>query len=263
MDRMFAGGRVEARVSGSGPLLVLLHSLLADRSSFAGVEQALAGRFTVMLPALPGFGRSAAVVAEAGEDGLALVADRMAEAVAEFANGAPVRLLGNGYGGFVALQAVIRHPGLADRLVLADAGAAFSEPGREAFRAMARGAAAKGLEAIADTAMRRLFAPDFHAANPELVAERRAIFLRSDPAPIIAACGALAAMDLRPMLPEVRIPVLVMAGEQDEATPPAMSREVAGLLADAELKILADLAHVPQLQAPDRFLEAVVPFLMA
>ena len=54
-------------------------------------------------------------------------------------------VLGNGYGGFVALQMAIRHPGIASKLVLADCGAAFSEPGREAFRNMAAASMAKGL----------------------------------------------------------------------------------------------------------------------
>lgn len=256
MNQILAAGMIEAGISGEGPPLVLLHSLLADRSSFGLVNSELSRHFRVMLPALPGFGRSLAVTG-----GLPAVADRVAAAIQDFAGGQPVRLLGNGYGGFVALQAVIRHPGLAERLVLADAGAAFSEPGREAFRAMARGAAAKGLEAIADTAMRRLFAPDFHAANPTLVADRRASFLASDPAVIIAACEALAALDLRSALAEIQIPVLAVVGEQDEATPLAMSREVVASLPNATLTILDGLAHVPQLQAPQRFLDAIIPFL--
>lgn len=247
---------IDSQETGNGPPLVLLHSLLADRSSFLPVVGILSQTFRVMLPALPGFGRSPAV-----EGGLPAVADQVAAAIREFSAGQPVRLLGNCYGGFVALQAVIRHPNLADRLVLADAGAAFSEPGREAFRGMARGAAAKGLEAIAGTAMRRLFAPDFHAANPGLVAERRRIFLASDPAVIIAACEALAGLDLRPALAQVRIPVLAVVGEQDEATPVPMSREVVAGLPNATLTILDGLAHVPQLQAPQQFLDAVVPFL--
>lgn len=261
MTTMLADGAIEAEIMGDGPPLVLLHSLLADASSFGLVTAELSRRFRVLLPALPGFGRSAPVGGGLVGGGLAGVADRIAVAIAEFAGGQAVRLLGNGYGGFVALQAVIRHPGLADRLVLADAGAAFSEPGREAFRAMARGAAAKGLEAIADIAMRRLFAPEFHAANPDLVAERRRIFLQSDPSVIIAACEALAALDLRPALAEVSIPVLAVVGEQDEATPLPMSREVVAGLPNARLTILEGLAHVPQLQAPDRFLEAILPFL--
>ncbi|WP_216856319.1 alpha/beta fold hydrolase [Acidisphaera sp. S103] len=256
MKELLETMKIEALVSGDGPPLVLLHSLLADRSSFSRVVGPLSRAFRVMLPALPGFGASPSV-----DGGLPAVADRIAAAIQAFAAGQPVRLLGNGYGGFIALQAVIRHPGLADRLVLADAGAAFSGPGRQAFRGMAEAAAAKGLEAIADIAMRRLFAPSFHAANPGLVSDRRRIFLASDPAVIIAACEALATLDLRPALTDVRIPVLAVVGELDEATPPAMSREaVAGLL-NATLAILDGLAHVPQLQAPQRFLDAVMPFL--
>lgn len=256
MTTTFSDSGIEAAILGDGPPLVLLHSLLADASSFDRVTAELSRNFRVMLPALPGFGHSPAV-----PGGITAVADRVASAIEAFSGGQSVRLLGNGYGGFVALQAVIRHPNLADRLVLADAGASFSEPGREAFRGMARGAAAKGLEAIADVAMRRLFAPDFHAANPDLVAERRRIFLRSDPAVIIAACEVLAALDLRPELAEVRIPVLAVVGEQDEATPPPMSRELVAGLSDARLIVLEGLAHVPQLQAPERFLAAILPFL--
>ena len=155
----------------------------------------------------------------------------------------------------------IRHPHLVSRLVIADAGAAFSEPGRAAFRGMAMGAAAKGLEGIADIAMRRLFSAHFHAANPELVSQRRTIFLQSDPAVVIAACEALAGMDLRPDIPTIKIPVLVIVGELDEATPPPMSHELSGLLSNATLKVLDGLAHVPQLQDPARFLSNVLPFL--
>ena len=69
----------------------------------------------------------------------------MAETVTDAAGGDDAVVLGNGYGGFVALQMAIRHPGIATRLVLADCGAVFSEPGREAFRNMATASKGKGL----------------------------------------------------------------------------------------------------------------------
>ena len=50
----------------------------------------------------------------------------------------------------------------------ADCGATFSEPGRAAFRKMSVAAKAKGLDAIADVTMRRLFTPEFQAQNPDL-----------------------------------------------------------------------------------------------
>ena len=256
MDRLFAGGTVNAAQAGEGPPLFLLHSLLSDRASFDAVAPELSRSFRVIVPELPGFGRSQAV-----HGGLAAVADRMADAVTEASGGQAPIVLGNGYGGFVALQMAVRHPGLASRYIFADCGAAFSEAGRDAFRNMAAASKTKGLAAITDVAMRRLFAPEFQAANPELMAGRRAAFLRTDEEVFRAACAQLAELDLRPELHKVKVPALVLVGEQDEATPPPMSHELAAGLPDARLKIIAGCAHVPQLQAPRVFLDAIADFL--
>ena len=255
MDEVFARGTVAVSIAGEGQPLWLFHSLLADRDSFAAVRGPLARRFAVHLPGLPGFGASAPVTG-----GLAAVADRMAEALNDRGGEAPT-VIGNGYGGFVALQMAIRHPGLVRRLVLADCGACFPEPGRQAFLAMAAGVEAGGPERIVDVAMRRLFAPEFQEAHPALMAERRSAFLRTDPAVLVEACRALAGLDLRDEVSRVRIPALVLVGERDEATPPPMSRELASLLPDARLLVLSGCAHVPQLQDPARFLAAVDLFL--
>jgi 3-oxoadipate enol-lactonase len=256
MDRLFANGTANAAETGQGTPLLLFHSLLSDRASFDAVVPHLSRSFRVIVPELPGFGRSQAVLG-----GLASVADRMAEAVGEA--GSEAIVLGNGYGGFVALQMAIRHPGIATRLILADSGAAFSEPGREAFRNMAAVSQAKGLSAITGVAMRRLFAPEFQEQHPDLMRDRREAFLKTDPEVFRAACAQLAELDLRPELSKVRVPVLVMVGDQDEATPPPMSHELARLLPDARLKIIPGCAHVPQLQSPQLFLEMIADFLPA
>jgi 3-oxoadipate enol-lactonase len=256
VDISLARGTVNAEAIGEGPAIVLFHSLLADRTSFDRIKHDLAARFRVIVPELPGFGRSAATLGD-----LPSVAGRMAEAVREVATGDKPVLLGNGYGGFVALQMIIRHPDIASRVILADCGAKFSEPGRDAFRAMAAAAEAKGLEAIAETAMRRLFAPDFQAANPTLMSERRSAFLRTDVDVFRSACIELAGLDLLGELGKVTVPALVLVGDQDEATPPPMSRELAAGLPNAQLVILPGCAHVPQLQAPQAFLAAAEAFL--
>src|SRR5437660_12168060 len=257
MDRLLAHGTVNAAQRGEGPPLFLLHSLLSDRASFDAVAPQLSRFFRVIVPELPGFGGSQAVGGSLTE-----VADRMAEAVRD-GGGEDAIVLGNGYGGFVALQMIIRHPDIATRLILADCGAAFSPSGRDAFRTMAAAAKAKGLAAVTDVAMRRLFAPDFQARHPELMANRRAAFGKTDPQVFGAACAQLAELDLRGELANVKVPVLVIVGELDEATPPAMSHELAARLPDARLKIIAGCAHVPQLQSPELFLETIADFLPA
>jgi 3-oxoadipate enol-lactonase len=258
MDRLFANGMVNAAEAGDGPPLVLLHSLLSDRASFDAIVPQLSQSFRLIVPELPGFGGSPAVGGN-----LADVADRMAEAVKDAAGGEDTIVLGNGYGGFVALQMAIRHPDVAAKLVLADCGAAFSQAGRDAFRTMAAACKAKGLSAITDVAMRRLFAPEFQEQHLELMRDRREAFLKTDPAVFQAACGALAELDLRPELGKVGIPVLVLVGEHDEATPPPMSRELAAGLPNARLAIIPGCAHVPQLQSPEIFLSAIGDFLSA
>jgi 3-oxoadipate enol-lactonase len=256
MDRLFAQSTVNAALSGDGTPLVLFHSLLSDRASFDAIAPVLARSHRVIVPELPGFGSSQSV-----SGGLAAVADRMAEAVSDAAGSQQPIVLGNGYGGFVALQMAIRHPDLAKKLILADCGAAFSEEGRQAFRNMAAASKAKGLAAITDVAMRRLFAQEFQAANPDIMRDRREAFLKTDPEVLQAACAQLVELDLRPELSKVKMPVLVLVGEHDEATPPPMSHELAALLPDARLKILTGCAHVPQLQAPQAFLDAIADFL--
>lgn len=254
-EQRFAAGRVRAEVTGGGgPVIWLFHSLLADAGSCAPLARRLEATHRVALPDLPGFGGSEAAAAE-----LPAVADRMAEAVAEL--GGPAILLGNGYGSFVALTLALRHPAPAGRLVLAGTGASFSEPGRAAFRNMAAAARTKGLEAVADTAMRRLFSPEFQAANPGLLAERRARFLATDPAVFTGACEALAALDLRDRVSTLTKPAFVLVGTEDGATPPPMARELAALLPDARLQELPGLAHVPQLQDTGGFHAAIREFI--
>src|ERR1700754_323002 len=113
MDRLFAAGTANAGQAGDGPPLFLFHSLLSDRASFDAIVPELSKSYRVIVPELPGFGRSQAV-----QGGLAAVADRMAEAVRDVAQGRDAIVLGNGYGGFVALQMAIRHSGIASRFVL-------------------------------------------------------------------------------------------------------------------------------------------------
>jgi 3-oxoadipate enol-lactonase len=256
MDRHFADGLVNATEHGAGPPLILLHSLLSDRASFERIVAKLSESFRVIVPELPGFGQS-----KPASGGLAAVAKRMADAVRDSANGEETIVLGNGYGGFVALRMAIDYPEVASRLVLADCGAAFSEPGRQAFRNMAAASRAKGLSAITDVAMRRLFASEFQEKNPELMRDRREAFLRTDADVFQEACDALAGLDLRPKLSQVKVPVLVLVGEHDEATPPPMSHELAAGLPNARLTVLPGCAHVPQLQSPELFLGAIETFL--
>ena len=257
MEIVRAGGaQFEIEQTGSGRDLLLFHSLLTDPGSFAAIVPALSRTRRVTLVSLPGFGRSTAA-GPSIEDS----ADRLAHLLATL--GEQPDVLGNGYGGFVAVALAARHGAKLGKLVLADTGAAFPEAGRAPFRAMAEAVEKGGMAAIVDTAVRRIFPEAYLASHPEAISERREILLRANTASFAAACRALAKLDLRPELARIRNPPLVVVGALDAATPLVLARELASGISGAKLLELPGCGHCPPLQQPQEFVAAIAPFLGA
>jgi pimeloyl-ACP methyl ester carboxylesterase len=63
--------------------------------------------------------------------------------------------------------------------------------------------------------------------------------------------------DARPLLPSIEIPTLVLAGEGDAITPPAIAREMAEMIEWASLVIVPDSGHLSTLEQPERVTEAL------
>jgi pimeloyl-ACP methyl ester carboxylesterase len=250
------GGVVDILSQGEGPDLVLLHSLLIDRSAYERVVPILARHRRVHLVALPGFDGSSLGVASV-ED----YADRVAAALAKMQLSRDAALLGNGFGGFIALALAARHGRLFQKLLLVDTAAGFPEAAKTAFATMAEKVAAGGMGAVAEIAARRIFHDAYLAAHPEAVAERRAVLMRMDPKAFIAGCRALEKVDLRAALPGISNPTLVVVGELDAATPAALAREMAATIKGAQYILLPSCGHCPPLEQPQAFLAAIGPFL--
>ena len=247
---------VEYEQTGSGPDLVMLHSLLTDAGAFGRVAPELAQRYRLTLVNLPGFGRSTAAGDTIDDYG-----DRVAATLAALKLPADATLFGNGFGGFVALATAIRHGAKFGRLVIADSLVTFPAPAREPFRVMAAKVRESGMTAILDTAIRRMFPEPFIAAHPEIVAERKAALAKVDPACFAQACLALAQLDFTPRIKGIRNRTLVMTGELDQTTPAPMVRELAAAIPGAQFKEIAGSGHCPQIEKPEEFVAALRGFL--
>ena len=117
-DRITVAGRPATfEQRGRGPDLLLVHSLLAERSSFSPVLPALAERFRVTVPDLPGYGGTAPLPAPVKIDHYA---DWVAELIEVLGLPASTSVLGNGFGGFVATALAIRHGSRFGKLIIAD-----------------------------------------------------------------------------------------------------------------------------------------------
>jgi 3-oxoadipate enol-lactonase len=250
------GGTLDIVSMGEGPDLVLLHSLLIDRSAFERVVPALARRRRVHLVALPGFDGSSPAGPAVPD-----YADRVAAGLRALRLGPGGAVLGNGFGGFVAVALAARHGTLFDKLLLVDTAAGFPPAAKQAFATMAEKVAADGMGAVAEIAARRIFHDAYLAAHPEAVAERRAVLLRFNPEAFVTACRALEAVDLRDALAAIANPTLVVVGELDAATPLDLARELADGIAGSRFLLLPRCGHCPPLEQPRAFLAAVGPFL--
>jgi 3-oxoadipate enol-lactonase len=248
--------RLDVEIVGEGRDLVLLHSLLSDRTSFEPLAARIGGERRLILVSLPGFGRSPRAGPALGD-----WADAVAATFEDLALPPETDVLGNGLGGFVALSLASRHGRRFARMVLVGSAIAFPEAGRATFRALADKVERESMAAVAAAAMRRMFPERFIAANPEVVAGREAVFRRIDPEVFAAACRALAALDLSSELERITNPTLIVVGSDDEATPPALGRALADRLADARLVEMPGLGHCPHIQDPDGFVAGIAPFL--
>ena len=159
------GLKVEFQQSGRGPDLLLLHSLLTELTVFARVLPPLEATHRVTRINLPGFGASAPVAL----DSVAAHADHVARVMDALDLPRSTAVFGNGFGAFVALELALRHGRRFGRLIVADTVAAFPEPARLPFRAMAEKARASGVHAVLDTAIGRMFPAAFQTAHPGIV----------------------------------------------------------------------------------------------
>jgi 3-oxoadipate enol-lactonase len=249
-------GAVTAVQSGSGEDIVLLHSLLCDRTSFDAVLPVLAARYRVTSINLPGFHGSRTVAAN-----IKSYVDAIAKAIDEFGVGESMTLMGNGFGGTLALALAAAKPTAVSKLVVVDAAAAFPEAGRQAFVSMAALVRNQGMSAIATVAARRVYHDSYIDKHPHVIEERRAVLLGIEPNSFLAACEILASIDLLPELPSIRTPTLVVYGSHDQATPPDLIRAIVRAVPNAQMREIDDCGHCPPLEKPKEFLSALQGFV--
>jgi len=237
--------------------VVFLHGIGGGARSFAPqmVSFAAAGYQPVALD-LMGYGTRVPVEAMSFE----ALAEDVEVAIAGLER--PV-LVGHSMGGMVVQTMLRRSPDGYRAAVLSCTSPAFGNPSGDfqrkfvaerlapldAGRTMAQNAAAAAdgmMGPNPDQAGRALFIEQY-AAVPE--------------ATYRAAVKCLVAFDERASLPNIAIPVLCLAAEHDRNAPPPVLEKMAGKIPGAYYLCLSGLGHVPNLEAPAAFDQAIFNFL--
>ncbi|MGH7002151.1 MAG: alpha/beta fold hydrolase, partial [Stellaceae bacterium] len=117
-----------------------------------------------------------------------------------------------------------------------------------------------GLGSVADVVLERWFTPSFLAANPDAARGMRTMLTRNSVAGYAGCCLALATMDLAADARRIACPTLVVAGAEDQATPPAAARAIAAAVNGAKLVEIPDCAHISAVERPAALTAALAEF---
>jgi 3-oxoadipate enol-lactonase len=237
------------------PAVVLGHPLGADLTVWDDVAPILAKKFFVVRFDARGHGGSDVppgpyALADLGGDVVALM-DALGLARAHF--------VGLSMSGAIGQWLMVHAPHRLDKVVLANTAAYF--PGPENWNARIRAARGGQMADLAAMVVQRWLTPAFRAGDPEKFAQVESLLRGTPPLGYAACCAALRDADLRDAIRAAPArPTLVIVGESDASTPPALGEALAGALPDARL-VRLHAAHLSCIEAAHGFLAAVEKFL--
>ncbi len=255
---------------GSGPALLLLHADGNSAVDWQWVLESLAREYTVLAPSLPGHGDSGQPSHYHPQFFVNVLRSLLDAAGVE-----RVAAVGNSFGGLLATRLAVQEPhsvralclvassGLGPEvnpLVLGEAwpvvGELLTVVGRSSLLAWQR-ARLRQLLIFADPSR----APEAWLEDQRRLPQRRGYW----PTTIAARRRVLGLFGQRDLildeLAALRIPAVVIWGDQDRVLPRSHAQAALARLGDARMSIIADSGHLPQVEQPTRFLDALLPFL--
>lgn len=185
-----------------------------------------------------------------GRDLIALL-DRLSIARASIA--------GVSLGGMVGMWLAAREPERVARLALLCTSARLGPA--ESWRDRAAIVRRDGTSAIADVVAARWFTKAFVRREPAVAGAMRDMIASTPAEGYAACCDAIAAFDFEHELGAIRAPTLVIAGRDDEATPPPHAHAIGARIPESRVVVVDDVAHVPVVEQPARIGDLLIQHL--
>jgi 3-oxoadipate enol-lactonase len=231
---------------GAAPRIVLIHSLGMDRRFWTPITERLLKDASVLVYDCRGHGQSDK---PRGPYTVELFADDLADLL-DHVGWRSAIVAGASMGGCISLAFAAAYPQRTLALGLIDTTAWYNAPG--AWEERARRALHEGLASMIEFQTTRWFTDAFRTGNPEVTRRATETFLANDPGAYAETCRMLGACDLTATLPRLKMPTVIVVGEEDYATPVAMAETMHRGIADSTLIVLPHARHLTAIEDPGR-----------
>jgi len=243
---------------GRGLPLVLVHGFPLDNRIWESQVANLSDKYRVIAPDLPGFGKS--------QPPRPFTLESLADSLHAFltqTKAIPCALAGLSMGGYMSFAYERKYPIDLKALILVDTKAEADTPDGKAGRnKMIETVRSSGSPAIAAAMLPKMLSPQTLQSRPQLVQQVKTI-MEACPAQTIEY--ALAAMrdrnDYRDCCPSVALPTLILVGDADAITPPAVAESMQKSIPHSKLIIIKGAGHLSPMEQPEQVNQAIRQFL--
>lgn len=239
------------------PVVTLSHSLATDLGMWDPQMAALLPRFRVLRYDTRGHGGTDAPPGPYSLDDLAEDAHTLLTALGV----ERTHFVGLSMGGIIGQTLALTYPEMLRSLVLCDTTGVMPWETWPLWDERVETARTKGMEPHVEPTLERWFTQQFIDAHPPVIDAVREM-IRSTPVEGYAGCIlAIRELDLFERLPAIRLPTLVLVGDEDQGAPPEAARAIQERIPGAELVVIKSAAHLSNIEQPEQFNRALLAFL--
>ena len=247
-ERRVATGRLTMNIveAGSGPAVLLIHGLGWDHSLWNPTVERLSATYRVIAADTRGHGGTDKPDGPYDMEMFARDYASLADALGV----SGLCVIGLSQGGMVAQRLALLRPDLVAALALVSTSCKSHPSLRDNMEARIAALDQAGPEAAAKIAAESIFSPGWRSTNISALARFVAWRSVMPMAPLNAATRALYDFDLSGDLPRIKVPTLVVAGQDDVLTPPKGMEEIAALIPGAAYRLIANSGHLIPVEQP-------------
>ncbi len=239
------------------PWLTLSHSLACSVRMWDEQIASFKDRYRILAYDTRGHGQTSA---PAGDYTLEQLADDL-KGLLDHLKISKTHYCGLSMGGMIGQTFALKYPGILQTLVLADTSSRIPPEVGPVWEERIKVAQTQGMQALVPPTLERWFTAPYRSAHPETM-QRIGKLIADTPVPgYVGCCRAIPKLNLTDRLKEIKVPIQIIVGADDQGTPVAMSQAIHDNAPGSRLDILPNAAHLSNIEQPQAFDRALGEFL--